>query len=107
MPGPEQLVFLIPMTALMVPIVAIVTSHMRSMARLKLELRQRADQQVLDEIRRVRDDVASLRDTTTKYDLSFDTALQRIESRVSHLESRVGVVEASQEAQPVDAAVRL
>lgn len=36
----------------------------------------------------LRKELEDLRDTTTRYDLSFDTALQRIESRVANLERR-------------------
>jgi hypothetical protein len=39
--------------------------------------------------------IEELRDTTTKYDMSFDTALQRIESRVSNVENRVSGIESS------------
>lgn len=37
--------------------------------------------------------IDELRDTTTRYDISFDAALQRIESRVGHLEGRVNSIE--------------
>ena len=38
------------------------------------------------EIAGLKQEVAELRDTATRYDLSFDTALQRIDRRVDHLE---------------------
>ena len=41
-----------------------------------------------DEVESVRRELAELRDTATRYDISFDAALQRIESRVGHLEQR-------------------
>lgn len=41
-----------------------------------------------DEVESLRREVSELRDTATRYDLSFDSALQRIESRVGHLEQR-------------------
>ena len=33
--------------------------------------------------------MAALRDTTTRYDMSFDTALQRLENRMAYLEQQV------------------
>ena len=81
-----------------IPITAIVTSHFRKMAELKMQHGQRADENVLGAIRELKEQFNELRDTTTKYDMSFDAALQRIENRVNHLEGRVGRVE--QQASP-------
>ena len=41
----------------------------------------------------MRQQVTELRDITTKYDLSFDQAPQRIEARTAHLEERVTALE--------------
>jgi septal ring factor EnvC (AmiA/AmiB activator) len=41
-----------------------------------------------EEMNTLKTQVESLRDTTTQYDLSFDTALQRMEQRVNHLEQQ-------------------
>lgn len=41
-----------------------------------------------DEVDALRRELSDLRDTATRYDLSFDAALQRMESRVGHLEQR-------------------
>lgn len=41
---------------------------------------------VVNEIRQIQQQLHELRDTTTRYDMSFDAALQRLEARVSHLE---------------------
>src|SRR5947207_9042808 len=40
-------------------------------------------------------EVAALRDTTTRYDIAFDTALERLESRIAQVEknSRAAVVD--------------
>ena len=48
---------------------------------------------VVSEIRQLRQQVAELRDTTTRYDMSFDAALQRLESRVGHLETQQRALE--------------
>ena len=66
--------------------------HRRRMARIKLAIvHRKAREKVelparsLEELRR---EITALRDTTTQYDMSFDTALQRLESRLSHLEKQ-------------------
>ncbi|MCC6728056.1 MAG: hypothetical protein IT208_01830 [Chthonomonadales bacterium] len=56
---------------------------------LKLGAQQKGDARLLAEIEQLRKEFASLRDTATQYDLSFDTALQGIASRVARLEQRV------------------
>ncbi len=40
------------------------------------------------EMTALRAQMSELRDTTTQYDLSFDTALQRMERRVEHVEQQ-------------------
>ncbi len=42
------------------------------------------------EIAALRDEVRSLRDTSMQYDISFDTALNRMDARMLHLERKVG-----------------
>ena len=45
-------------------------------------------EELVEEMKGLRKEFAQLRDTTTRYDLAFDTALQRLESRVSHMENK-------------------
>lgn len=76
-----------------IPIIAIVTSHQRKMMEMKLRLgaqHQSAPSSELQDLRRAIDE---LRDTTTRYDISFDAALQRMESRMSHVEQKVSIME--------------
>ena len=49
------------------------------------------------EVAELRREVTALRDTSTQYDLSFDTALERTDQRIARLEqlSRNAVVEAA------------
>ncbi len=70
-----------------IPVLAILTAHHRKVLEIKHRSRQDAgEQRAIEELRA---EIASLRDTTTRFDLSFDTALQNLESRVAHLEARL------------------
>ena len=62
------------------------------LARLRLEQSQGYQAEapagaIQDELRRLRVEMEQLRETSTQYDLSFDTALQRLETRVNRLEA--------------------
>jgi hypothetical protein len=76
-----------------IPLVAIITGHMRKMAELKLRLQQERSTGSDNEFTGLRQQLTDLRDLTTKYDLSFDQALQRIEARTARLEERVDALE--------------
>ena len=70
-----------------VPLAVIWTSHQKKMAELQLKLRQGGQDNTLRaSVEALREEVRALRDTTMQYDLSFDTALQNIESRVQSME---------------------
>ncbi len=85
---------LIPLTAVFFMFgLPVWTYHQRKMAEIKYRQSGTTDASVLAELRSLREQVMELRDTTTRYDMSFDSALQRIESRVGHLEGRVSQVE--------------
>ena len=84
---------LIPLMALAIPIVAIVASFKHKAKELEIKAGLGADSSLASELRDMKNQIAELRDTTTRYDMSFDSALQRIESRVGNLETRVTAVE--------------
>ena len=74
-----------------VPITAIVTSHQRKMAELKTRVGIVTDggsvlNDVKNDITALRREVASLRDTSTTFDVSFDAAISRLEQRVDRIE---------------------
>jgi len=72
-----------------VPLSAIWLSHQKKMAELQLKLRQGGQDNTLRaSVEALREEVRALRDTTTQYDLSFDTALQRVEQRISRVEQK-------------------
>lgn len=82
-----------------IPLSAIWGHHQQKMMELKLKLSGAGDNNLRAEIDALRQEMRALRDTTMQYDLSFDTALQRVEGRVESVESRVRTVESSQLAQ--------
>lgn len=89
---------LIPLFALSIPIVAIITHHLREMAEIKARQGGRLSQEVQGELREMKAHLAELRETTTKFDLSFDAALTRLEERVERVEGRQ--VAASRTGEP-------
>jgi hypothetical protein len=92
----EELVFLIPIMALSIPIIAIIASFKHKGEELRLKAGMMGDANLASQLREIQTQIAELRDTTTRYDVSFDSALQRIESRVGSLEGRVTAIESEQ-----------
>ncbi|MDE2125718.1 MAG: hypothetical protein KGJ62_03935 [Armatimonadetes bacterium] len=84
-----------------IPIAGIWTYHRRKLYAMELEARGREADQVTAQIEELRDELRALRDTTMQYDLSFDTSLQRLESRMQHLETRNRVGAAVEEQAPL------
>ena len=76
-----------------IPIVKIWTDHQRKVLEMKLKLNNQGDSGVRGELESLRLEVRSLRDTSMQYDLSFDTALQRMEHRVEGIERRVATIQ--------------
>jgi len=72
---------------------AIILEHFQKMAKIRSQASAAGAADVAKALDAMRKEIADLRDTTTRYDLSFDSALQRLESRVAHLEE-------SQRARP-------
>ena len=72
-----------------IPLSAIWTSHRRKMVEMQLRLRQDGDVGTRASVEALREELRSLRETTMQYDLSFDSALQRMERRVEDVERRV------------------
>src|SRR5436190_883648 len=93
--GGEVIALVAVMLIFGIPFFAIGTEHRRRMMELQLKLRNQGDESVKASIEALRDEVRSLRDTTTQYDVSFDSVLQRMEQRVERLERRVSEPEAN------------
>ena len=71
-----------------IPLLAIWTSHRRKMVEMQLRLRQEGDGNTRLAVEALREEMRSLRETAMQYDLSFDSALQRMERRVEGLERK-------------------
>lgn len=83
-----QMGVLIPIIGVCIPIVAIVTSHQRKVLEMKLRLKGEVPNELKAELAELKRQVAELRDTTTKFDMSFDAAVGRLEDRVDKVEAR-------------------
>src|SRR5437016_826215 len=70
------------------PVIKILTNHHARITQMKLEMRGGGGTAVLNEMRELKQQVNELRDTSTRYDISFDAALQRMESRIARVEQR-------------------
>lgn len=53
-----------------------------------------------EELDKTRRELQALRDTSMQYDISFDTALVRMETRMAHLERRAGQYVAEEATDP-------
>lgn len=82
-----------------IPLSAIWTNHRQKVLELQLRLKNESGGNLKNELEALRQEVSQLRDTTLQYDMSFDTALQRMETRMEGLERRVSQVEASADQQ--------
>lgn len=74
---------------LSIPFYAIWTYHKRKLEEIKARQRSTIDKATMEAIDGLRKEMAALRDTTTQYDMSFDTALKRLESRMDNVEGKL------------------
>jgi hypothetical protein len=65
-------------------IVGVVLRHREKMTALKN--RQEGAPGLVAEVHELRNEMAQLRETTTRFDMSFDAALQRVEQRLDTVE---------------------
>ena len=66
-------------------IVRMVLSHRERLIALKN--RQEGAPGLVEEVRALRSEVAALRDTTTRCDMTFDAAIDRLEGRMERMEA--------------------
>jgi hypothetical protein len=84
---------IVTMMVLAIPWYAISTFHRRKLEEIRAKQSIGIEEETRRAIEALRVEFAALRDTTTQYDVSFDTALNRLDSRMAHLEQRVRSVE--------------
>ena len=58
------------------------------MVELQIKSGNTGNSNLISELQSLQKQIAELRDTTTRYNMSFDSALQLLESRVANVESR-------------------
>lgn len=78
---------LVPAMVFSIPLLMIWTHHRRRMEELRLQRQAQVPTEIRAELQSMRAEIQSLRDTTTQYDISFDSSLQRFESRLTRLET--------------------
>jgi hypothetical protein len=82
-----------------IPLLGIWTSHQRTLLKMRMQAQEQGNASVQQSVNALREEMRALRDTTMQYDLSFDTAIQRMEQRMNGLERRMGQVEQAQGVQ--------
>ncbi|GMV36099.1 MAG: hypothetical protein AMXMBFR61_06070 [Fimbriimonadales bacterium] len=85
----EILALLIPITALCIPIVAILTVHQRKMVEMRVQLERDRVGTGSEDVRRLREEFQTLREGLTAHAMSVDENLKTLASRVAHLENKV------------------
>jgi len=81
--------------AVTIAIVAMALNYVKQMEQIKRQP-STVNKNVAEAIESLRKEVADLRGTSTRYDVSFDTALQRMESRIEAVERRTNRMEQEQ-----------
>jgi hypothetical protein len=107
-----ELILAVPLSAIILGIGGNIIGNVLQSRERQLKLRLRADARharftpstsLHKELETLRAEIAALRDTTTQYDLTNDHIVQRIEERLSRLETRLAPRQAELRAedQPV------
>lgn len=80
----------------------VITRHKQKMR--EMEYRQSGSPGLVEEVAALREELAQLRDTTTRFDMGYDAALDRLERRMDRVEAESSV--ASPEAAASDTTFR-
>lgn len=81
---------------LSIPLYAMWAYHKRKLEEIRGRQRVNVDEATRQAIEDIRREVRDLRDTATAYDVSFDTALKRLDDRMANMEQRVQQAERRQ-----------
>ena len=89
----EETAVMIVMSVMSVPLAGIITWHRQQIEKIRASKPSSSpssnlDAAVLAELNQVKEQLLALRDTTTKFDLSFDASLDNMEERMKRVEER-------------------
>ncbi len=91
--GAFEYFFLIPIVAIVMGVIGKMhkrtLEHYARMAELRMKSQVGADEALRSELETLRREVASLRDTSTQYDLSLQHVLETVDQRVANIEVRL------------------
>ncbi|MDW8107601.1 MAG: hypothetical protein RMK45_08990 [Armatimonadota bacterium] len=73
----------------LIPIVAMVLRHRREVLRMELEKHQLSNREIAKQIEALRQEIAQLRETSTRFDLSLQENLEYLQERVRMLEQQL------------------
>ncbi len=88
--------FIIVVAIMAISITAILSESRKAVLIAQMKMRSNDDPQLKASLDALHAEIRALRDTSMQYDLSFDTALQKIDQRVGFLERRLNQIEESQ-----------
>jgi hypothetical protein len=80
---------MIPVIALLIPIVAIYTAHQRRLVELRLKLDQGTQQTSNSDVERLRQEFLTLRESLTAHAMSVDENMKTLASRLNNVENRL------------------
>jgi hypothetical protein len=106
MPVPtETIAVFIPIVALFIPISAIVTHHLRKIEEIRYRAGNRADSTTQAQLDAMKAELIALRDTSTKFDLEFDKALDDVDKRLQRVEEKTLSRYAEKVVEPIEQSI--
>lgn len=86
--NPAVLALLIPILGIGLGFFGVWTAHLEKMAKLRQGAGTTGDSALADEVRRLREELETLRKSATDYDLAFDKRLDALTTRMETMELR-------------------
>jgi hypothetical protein len=104
-----QVAWFLPYAVLSIPVIAIITGHQQKLAEIKAKATGGLSAEVSAQLKEIKEELASLRETTTKFDMAFDGALTRLEDRMDVVETHIAAAAGTRrgvDATPAPAVAR-
>jgi hypothetical protein len=94
---------MIPLAGIATGALAVFLSHREKMARIKAQAQMTVGEGLRAELDEIKRQIATLRDTTTRFDMSFDAAISRLEERMDRVDGQhySGGTTVSADAPPI------